>query len=85
MSDIGSSYSVIKNYVDEDRILLSELRGADPAGYAQVKSTLQKQEDEAFTKIIMGAPIEEFDTFVETWKKLGGEAATEEINVTFNK
>ena len=85
MSDAGSSYSVIKNYVDEDRILLSELRGADPAGYAQVKSTLQKQEDEAFTKIIMGAPIEEFDTFVETWKKLGGEAATEEINVTFNK
>ncbi|MDQ1913943.1 extracellular solute-binding protein [Paenibacillus sp. GD4] len=42
--------------------------------------TLDKLEKEAFLKIIMGAaPIDSFDTFVQEWKKQGGDQITAEV------
>lgn len=79
------SYAILKKYVDENKILLNELKGSEPEGFAGTKATLEKLEDDAFTKIIMGASIDDFDKFVESWNKLGGEAATKEINDTYNK
>lgn len=39
-----------------------------------------KLEDETFMKIIMGAaPLDEFDKFVEEWKKQGGDIITAEV------
>ncbi|TYP78957.1 extracellular solute-binding protein [Paenibacillus methanolicus] len=35
---------------------------------------------ESFTKIIMGAPLDEYDQFVASWKALGGDQITEEVN-----
>lgn len=50
------------------------------------QATLDKLELEAFTRIITGdADISEFDTFVEQWNALGGEAITNEINAHFGK
>ena len=79
------SFGVIKEYIDNDDILFTAVQGPDPTGYANIKSTLQTMEVEVFTKIIMGAPIEEFDKFVEDWKALGGDDATEEINAAYNQ
>jgi len=43
-------------------------------------ATLDKMEKETYLKIIMGKePLEAFDTFVEQWKKLGGEQITSEV------
>jgi len=43
-------------------------------------ANLDKLEDEAFAKIIMGqAPLDSFDTFVEEWKKQGGDEIIAEI------
>lgn len=43
-------------------------------------ANLQKLEDETFMKIIMGAaPLDEFDKFVEEWKKQGGDIITAEV------
>ena len=43
-------------------------------------SNLDKLEDEAFAKIIMGqAPLDSFDTFVEQWKAQGGDQIIQEI------
>ncbi|WP_309118177.1 extracellular solute-binding protein [Paenibacillus sp.] len=54
--------------------------------YSQTKTmesrwaNLEKLENETFLKIIMGAaPIDTFDSFVEEWKKLGGDKITEEV------
>ena len=81
-----SVYPTIQEYVDANKVLMTELRGADPKGYAAIKSTLGKLEMDAFTKIIMGAPLdEEFEKFVKQWLELGGEAATKEINDIYNK
>ena len=79
------AFAVIKEYIDADMMLPTKLTGADPEYYASIKATLQKLEDDAFTKIIMGAPIEEFDAFVENWYRLGGQRATDEINEIYNK
>lgn len=78
------AYSILKKVVDEKRALVTEIHGADTPIYAQKKATLDKMELDTFTKIIMGAvPIDEFDKFVENWKKLGGEEATKEVNEAY--
>jgi len=80
------SYSVIKKLVDGNRLLLTQLRGPMPAEYAEKDASLRKLELDTFTKIIMGAAtLDEFDKFVENWKALGGDAATEDINKVYNK
>jgi putative aldouronate transport system substrate-binding protein len=49
------------------------------------KSTyLNKLEDETFSKIIMGEiPLDDFDKFVENWKKSGGDDITKEVNAWY--
>ncbi|MFC5407108.1 extracellular solute-binding protein [Cohnella soli] len=48
-------------------------------------SQLDKLMQESFTKIIMGAPIGEFDKFVSSWKSLGGDKIIEEVNAWYEK
>lgn len=49
-------------------------------------ANLKKMEEETFAKIIMGkADISEFDTFVENWKKQGGDQILKEINEELSK
>ena len=49
-------------------------------------ANLKKMEEETFAKIIMGkADISEFDTFVENWKKQGGDQILKEINDDLSK
>ncbi|MOA69540.1 hypothetical protein D3C78_1977950 [compost metagenome] len=43
-------------------------------------ATLQKQQLETFTQIVMGGDLNQFDRFVENWKTLGGSAITKEVN-----
>jgi putative aldouronate transport system substrate-binding protein len=45
---------------------------------------LNKLRDETFLRIIAGtAPIEEFDNYVYDWKRLGGDAITQEVNAWY--
>lgn len=44
------------------------------------KTTLEKQQNEMFVKIILGDPIDKFDQFVKDWQKLGGDQITQEVN-----
>ena len=49
-------------------------------------ANLKKMEEETFAKIVMGkADISEFDTFVENWKKQGGDQILKEINEELGK
>lgn len=41
---------------------------------------LMSKRDEEFTKIIMGAPISEFDDWVSYWNSQGGQEITNEVN-----
>ncbi|MGG4047538.1 extracellular solute-binding protein [Paenibacillus favisporus] len=41
---------------------------------------LDKLMQEAFTKIILGGSLDDFDKFVQSWKSLGGDQITKEVN-----
>ena len=78
------AFLIMKIYNDSDKIILTEPKGTNPEYYSSIKSTLEQLEVEAYIKIIMGAPIDEFDDFVENWYKIGGQQATDEINAVYN-
>lgn len=66
---------------DTRNIVYNEYYGPTTETVTENGSSLKKMRDETFLKIIMGSsPIDEFDDFVENWKKLGGDDITNEIN-----
>jgi len=77
-----SAYKVIEGiYENKDQnVKFTKFYGAPTKTMAQKRATLEKMQLETFTNIILGAPIEEFDKFVENWKKLGGDQMTKEVN-----
>jgi putative aldouronate transport system substrate-binding protein len=60
--------------------LYNEYKNIPTPSMVDKGSTLDKMENETFIKIIMGASIDEFDKFIENWKKLGGDEITKELN-----
>lgn len=80
------SYAAIRKNLESAGVQLTELQGADTPLLAKNRAILDKLEVDTFTKIILGgAPIEEFDTFVANWRKLGGDDITKEVNATYGK
>jgi len=76
-----SAWSVIGEYYDQKKQLTTNaFIGAPTATMGDRKATLEKLELETFTKIILGASLDEFDSFVASWKKLGGDQITAEVN-----
>lgn len=78
------AWPIIREYIESDRVVVTGVRGPDPEEYNLTKPTLEKLEDDTFTKIIMGESIDLFDQFVEDWKALGGDAATAEVNKMYH-
>lgn len=77
----GGSQSVIDSYDQNGMFIYNEFIGAATPTMVQKGATLNKLVLETFTKIIMGdEPVDQFDTFVEQWKKLGGDSITREVN-----
>ncbi|WP_139993405.1 extracellular solute-binding protein [Paenibacillus paridis] len=71
--------ATMDNYTG-DRLLMTAF-GGQTQTMTDKWATLDKLEKETFTKIIMGAAsVDEFDTFVADWNKLGGEQILQEIN-----
>lgn len=70
---------LLDNYTG-DRLLMTAFGGQTPT-MTEKWATLDKLEKETFTKIVMGAAsVDEFDTFVADWNKLGGADILKEIN-----
>ncbi|MBB6730903.1 extracellular solute-binding protein [Cohnella zeiphila] len=72
--------SVVDQYDKGNQFIYDKFEGAPTATMVERQSTLEKMQNEVFVKIILGAPIDEFDKFVEDWNKLGGEQITQEVN-----
>lgn len=77
----NGSFGVIDQYMKEQRLLTNEFYGSATPSMVTKQATLEKLQLTAFTKIILNAaPIDEFDKFVDDWKKLGGDDITREVN-----
>ncbi|WP_223193090.1 extracellular solute-binding protein [Paenibacillus sedimenti] len=74
------SEGVVDQYDKNNQFLQDKFVGAPTPTMVERKSTLEKLQNETFTKIIMGAPIDDFDKFVQDWAKLGGEQMSKEVN-----
>ncbi|MGF7030804.1 putative aldouronate transport system substrate-binding protein [Paenibacillus mucilaginosus] len=78
-----SSQAVIKHYRDNNLVVMNEFIYAPTKTMSSKQATLDKLRAETFLKIIYGdLPVDDFDKFVENWKKLGGDQITEEVNKT---
>ena len=66
------SLSVITQYIESNAILIDAYHNSPTPTMIEKMATLDKLETEVFTKIIMGAPLEEFDTFAQTGKNSAG-------------
>ena len=76
-----SAFTVVDYYDTNSLMLQNEYIMGNTDSMMQYNTTLNQLTLETFTKIIMGSsPIDEFDTFVEQWYNLGGEAITEEVS-----
>ncbi|WP_018756827.1 extracellular solute-binding protein [Paenibacillus terrigena] len=72
---------VLQKLWDAGKVVSEGYGGAPTDTMGEKKATLDKMENEIFTKIVYGAAsIDQFDKFVEDWKKLGGEQITKEVN-----
>lgn len=85
----GGAYgwAIEKTFYEAEKVLLeykkiqySDYQGAPTPSMISKSPTLDKLELETFIKIIMGAPLDEFDKFVEKWRALGGDQITKEVN-----
>jgi len=75
-----STFDVIDQYVKDDNYILDAFYGGSTPTMVEKLASLQKMEEEVFTKIIMGQSLDTFDKFVADWKKLGGDDITKEVN-----
>ncbi|CAI6077279.1 extracellular solute-binding protein [Cohnella sp. JJ-181] len=71
---------VVDQYDKSHQFLFDKFEGAPTATMVERQTTLEKMQNEVFVRIILGAPIQEFDKFVQDWNKLGGEQITKEVN-----
>lgn len=71
---------VVDQYDRNHQFLLDKFAGVPTATMVERQTTLDKMLNEVFVRIILGAPIDEFDKFVQDWNKLGGQQITQEVN-----
>ncbi|MBB6670111.1 extracellular solute-binding protein [Cohnella nanjingensis] len=77
----GGSQSILEQIDKNKEWVFNEYYGAPTQTEIDRGATLSKIQNETFLKIIMGKEsIDEFDKFVDQWKKLGGDQLTKEVN-----
>jgi putative aldouronate transport system substrate-binding protein len=81
----GGSSIVANDYRQNNWYQESAFFGAPTATMGTKLSSLQDLQAQEFTKIIQGAALAEFDSFVANWKKQGGDQITSEVNDWYAK
>ncbi|MFC3800783.1 extracellular solute-binding protein [Cohnella sp. GCM10012308] len=78
------AFSIMYDYLQNDRYHFNEFYGAFGPVMLEKKPILDAKMNEVFFKIIMNnAPIDDFDKFVDEWKRLGGDEMTAEVNAWY--
>jgi len=78
-------WGMTRQLKDSKAYVNNEFYGIPVASQVEKGTQLDKLMQESFTKIIMGAPLDEFDKFVASWKSLGGDQITQEVNEWYTK
>ncbi|MDF2649947.1 MAG: extracellular solute-binding protein family 1 [Paenibacillus sp.] len=81
----NGGWGITRQIRDNKQVFFNEFYGVPTETQVEKGAQLDKLLDETYTKIIMGASISEFDKYVESWKKLGGDDITKEVNEWYTK
>jgi putative aldouronate transport system substrate-binding protein len=73
-------FGLSKKALDDKQFIQNEFYGTQTPTQLERGGSLNKLMAETFTKIVMGEDIDQFDKFVESWKTLGGNDITDEVN-----
>jgi putative aldouronate transport system substrate-binding protein len=81
----GSSFAVVVNDYEKNKLTSLDPYLGPPTDTMMIRqASLDALRDEVFTKIIIGElPVSAFDTFVQDWKRQGGDKITEEVNAWY--
>ncbi|GIP17264.1 hypothetical protein J40TS1_29060 [Paenibacillus montaniterrae] len=77
---VDGAYAILHQYERNGQLLYEQYTGAPTETMIEAQSILHDLQHEAYIDIILGDPIEKFDAFVESWRKLGGDDITREVN-----
>jgi len=76
----NGGWGLTRQIRDSHSYVYNEFYGTPTPTMVEKGAQLDKLINETFNKIIMGGPIGEFDKFVDSWKALGGNDITAEVN-----
>ncbi|MCA0757690.1 extracellular solute-binding protein [Paenibacillus sp. N4] len=78
-------WGMTRNIKESQAFVNNEFFGLPTSTQVEKGGQLDKLMQESFTKIIMGGDLAEFDKFVASWKTLGGDEITKEVNGWYSK
>lgn len=79
----SGAFSIADSYEKNGQLLYDQFTGGITDTMVDRQIILRDLQLEAYMNIILGRPIDEFDQFVENWRKLGGDQITAEVNAWF--
>jgi len=81
ISGPGGSQALTPQLMKDHSYMQNQFYVAPTATMVEKGAILSSKRDEMIMKIIMNqVPVDEYDKFVEDWKKLGGDQITKEVN-----
>lgn len=76
-----SNVRTYDTFASEVQLIVDDFNGPPTPTMVDKSAYLGKLEEETFSKIIIGElPLSSFDTFVQEWKRAGGDQITKEVN-----
>lgn len=78
-----SAFTILKQYEENDQLLYEQYTGGPTETMIEAQSILHDLQHETYINIILGNSVDDFDVFVENWKKLGGDRITKEVNAWY--
>ncbi|AWB46904.1 ABC transporter substrate-binding protein [Paenibacillus sp. CAA11] len=74
------AFAILDHYRKNNQLLYDSFAGASTDTMIDMEPILDTLKNDTFINIIIGRPLEDFDSFVKEWYRLGGAKMTEEVN-----
>ncbi|WP_246384469.1 extracellular solute-binding protein [Gracilibacillus halotolerans] len=78
--DSDGAYSILDQFLKNDQILFDKFISPPTETMMELDNILMNRQLDYYQNIILGNPINDFDSYVQDWQEIGGNQMTEEIN-----
>lgn len=76
----SGAFAILDQYEKNNQLLYESFVGGPTSTMIEKKSVLDNLLNDTYMSIILGHPIEDFDRFVDEWRRVGGDRITAEVN-----